>query len=106
MDCRPQFIRQFQNLINVAIVKGLSGKTIKIKTPLINLTKAEIIKLGEKLKVDWSKTWSCYSGKKLACGLCDSCQLRLKGFTVAKVKDPLKYNRYPEFYKKWVKSSV
>lgn len=102
VDCRPKFIRKFQELIKVATVKSVNGKTIKIKTPLINMTKDEIIKLGERLKIDWSKTWSCYSGEKSACGLCDSCQLRLKGFVLAKVRDPLKYKTYPKFYRDWL----
>lgn len=91
VDCRPAFINKFQELIRVATVAGVQGKSIKIKTPLINMTKAEIVKLGEKLGVPWDSTWSCYLGKKLACGICDSCQLRLKGFALAEVKDPLKY---------------
>ncbi|OGI06970.1 MAG: 7-cyano-7-deazaguanine synthase QueC [Candidatus Melainabacteria bacterium RIFCSPLOWO2_02_FULL_35_15] len=91
VDCRPAFINKFQELIRVATVTGVQGKSIKIKTPLMNMTKAEIVKLGEKLGVPWGSTWSCYLGKKLACGICDSCQLRLKGFALAGVKDPLKY---------------
>lgn len=93
VDCRPNFIKKYQELIKLATKAGTNGNAIKIKTPLINLTKATIVKLGQKFGVDWSKTWSCYSGKKLACGLCDSCQLRLKGFAEAKVKDPLQYKR-------------
>lgn len=93
VDCRPAFINKFQELIRVATVAGVQGKSIKIKTPLINMTKAEIVKLGEKLGVPWDSTWSCYLGKKLACGICDSCQLRLKGFALAGVKDPLKYKK-------------
>ena len=98
VDCRPEFIRKFQELVKVATVAGSKGTVIKIKTPLINMTKSEIIKLGQKLGVDWSITWSCYLGGKLACGLCDSCQLRLKGFAMAQIKDPLKYKNLPAFY--------
>lgn len=90
VDCRPAFIKKFQELVKLATVAG-SSDSIKIKTPLINLTKAEIIKLGERLGVDWAKTWSCYQGGKLACGECDSCRLRLKGFKEAGVKDGVKY---------------
>jgi 7-cyano-7-deazaguanine synthase len=90
IDCRPSFIKKFQELTKVATVAG-SKETIKIKTPLIHLTKAEIVKLGEKVGVDWSKTWSCYEGGKLACGECDSCRLRLKGFKEAGVKDRIRY---------------
>ena len=91
VDCRPIFIKHYQDLANVATVKGVYKKPIKIQTPLIYLSKAKIIKLGQKLGVDWSLTWSCYEGKKLACGKCDSCKLRLKGFREAGIRDPLKY---------------
>ncbi len=100
VDCRPVFIKKFQELVKVATVSGVNGKIIKIKTPLINLSKAEIVMLGEKLGVPWGKTWSCYMGEKLACGVCDSCQLRLKGFMQAGVRDLLKYKKLPEFYRK------
>lgn len=97
IDCRPVFIKKFQELACVATVSGVYGKPVKIKTPLTNMTKSEIIKLGRKLGVDWSCTWSCYLGGKLACGQCDSCQLRLKGFMQAGIKDPLRYKIYPSF---------
>ena len=103
VDCRPAFIKKFQELIKVATVAGVKGKTIKVKAPLINMTKAQIVKMGERLEVPWGSTWSCYMGKKLACGVCDSCQLRLKGFMQAGVKDHLKYEKLPEFYRKWIK---
>ena len=93
VDCRPAFIKKFQELIKVATVAGVKGKTIKVKAPLINMTKAQIVKMGERLGVPWGSTWSCYMGEKLACGICDSCQLRLKGFSQAGIKDPLKYER-------------
>ena len=97
VDCRKSFIDRFQQLIKVATVAGVNGKVIKIKTPLINLTKEEIIKLGERLHVNWADTWSCYMGGKIACGLCDSCQLRLNGFALAGIKDPIKYKTLPGF---------
>ena len=100
VDCRPAFIKKFQELAKIATVAGVQGKPIKIKAPLIDMTKGEIVKLGEKLSVPWDCTWSCYMGKKIACGVCDSCQLRLKGFVQAKVTDPLKYKTLPIFYKK------
>jgi len=90
-DCRPNYIKQFQKLANLATRQGVEGKTVRIKTPLLHLTKAEIIKTGEKLHVPFSKTWSCYRGEAKACGRCDSCLLRLKGFQEANVKDPLSY---------------
>ena len=102
IDCRPLFIRKFQELIKAGTIVRFDNKPIKIKTPLINMTKSEIIKLGQKLGVDWSVTWSCYLGGKLACGLCDSCQLRLKGFMQAGVKDKLQYKKLPKFYEKWI----
>ncbi len=103
VDCRPAFIKKFQELIKVATVAGSKGG-IKIKTPLMKMTKAGIIELGEKLGVDWSMTWSCYSGKNLACGECDSCRLRLKGFAEAGIKDKLKYKKIPKFYKELINS--
>ena len=93
-DCRPEFIQAFQTLANLATKAGVEGETrITIHAPLINLTKAEIIKKGVELGVDYSLTSSCYdpSGLGEACGLCDSCQLRRKGFLEAGVVDPTRY---------------
>jgi len=90
-DCRPKYVKMFQQLANLATQRGVEGKIVRIKAPLLYLTKAEIIKIGVKLNVPFSKTWSCYRGEATACGRCDSCQLRLKGFQEAKVKDPLIY---------------
>lgn len=95
-DCREEYIRAFEQMANLATKAGLEGKTrIKIHTPLIRLTKAEIIKKGLELGLDYSLTWSCYDPTPggLACGLCDSCQLRLKGFKEAGCEDPIKYGR-------------
>lgn len=93
-DCREEYIRAFEKMANLATKAGVEGKTkIKIRTPLIHMTKAEIIKKGLELGVDYSLTWSCYdpTPEGLACGLCDSCQLRLKGFKEAGIKDPIPY---------------
>lgn len=93
-DCREEYIRAFETMGNLATKAGVEGTTkIKIHTPLINLTKAEIVKKGRELGVDYSLTWSCYDPRPtgLACGQCDSCQLRLKGFKEAGVKDPIRY---------------
>ena len=91
-DCRPEFIRAFEKLAGLATKEGVEGKKFKIHTPLLKLTKAEIIKKGVKLGVDYSLTSSCYSPEKgKPCGLCDSCLLRLKGFKEAGYPDPLKY---------------
>ena len=98
-DCRPEFIKAFQKLSNLATKKGIEDKSIEIKAPLIQMSKAEIIKKGLKLGADFKKTWSCYMGEKKACGRCDSCLLRLKGFKEAGIKDPLEYESFPDWYK-------
>ena len=93
-DCREEYIRAFEKMANLATKIGVEGiSQIKIHTPLIRLTKAEIIKKGMELGLDYSLTWSCYdpSPEGLACGLCDSCQLRLKGFKAAGIQDPIRY---------------
>lgn len=90
-DCRPAFIQAFQRAVNLGTREGVSGKGFSIETPLINLTKDEIIRTGSRLGVDWSLTFSCYDpleeGK--ACGRCDSCLLRARGFRKAGIRDPL-----------------
>ncbi len=93
-DCRPEFIKSFEQTANLATAYGVEGgERIKIHTPLIDLTKAQIIRRGLELGVDYSLTTSCYdpdaSGN--ACGHCDACQLRLKGFRKNQVKDPAIY---------------
>jgi len=98
-DCRPEYIKAFQKMVNLATKKGVEKNFIKINTPLINKSKSEIIQLGFNLKVPFDKTWSCYQGGKKACGRCDSCQLRLNGFKKIKVKDPIKYDYLPDWYK-------
>jgi 7-cyano-7-deazaguanine synthase len=97
-DCRPEFIESFQKMADIATKRTIQGKKIKIKAPLLNLNKSEIIKKGLLLKVPFEKTWSCYYGKNKACGRCDSCLLRLKGFKEAKIKDPLEYFSFPDWY--------
>lgn len=88
-DCRPEYIAAFQNLANLATKAGIEGKKIKIETPLIDLTKADIIKLGVKLGVDYSMTVTCYCATQdgKACGKCDSCTYRKKGFIDAGIID-------------------
>jgi len=95
-DCRPNYIRAYQHLANLATKHGVEGKPIHINTPLLHLSKAEIIKAGVKLNVPFTKTWSCYRGDTKACGRCDSCLLRLKGFQEAKIKDPIPYITKPD----------
>jgi len=93
-DCRPEFIAAFENMANLATRSGVEGRThLKIHTPLIHLSKCEIIRLGAQLGVDFSLTHSCYDPDAAgrSCGLCDSCRLRLKGFRDAGLKDPLEY---------------
>ncbi len=92
-DCRPDFIKAFQAMANLATKMGVEGESIVIKTPLIHLTKAEIISKGIALGVDYSKTTSCYQADSAgrACGKCDSCRLRRKGFAEAGIVDPTLY---------------
>ena len=93
-DCRPEFIGAFERMANLATRTGVEGTTrITIHTPLIDLTKAGIIRLASELKVDLGLTHSCYDpdAEGRACGLCDSCQLRVKGFREAGLKDPVRY---------------
>lgn len=97
-DCRPEYIKAFQEMANLALKKAIEGNPIKIETPLINLKKYEIIKIGSRLKTPFADTWSCYRGQKKACGRCDSCLIRLKGFKEAKIKDPLYYDYLPKWY--------
>ncbi|KAF3977184.1 MAG: 7-cyano-7-deazaguanine synthase QueC [Methylococcales symbiont of Iophon sp. n. MRB-2018] len=92
-DCRPEFIKAFQLLANLATKAGVEGHKIKIHAPLIELSKAEIIKKGVALGIDYQQTVSCYSADQagLACGVCDACRLRIIGFNEAKVNDPTHY---------------
>ena len=89
-DCRPDFIKAFQSLANLATKKGVEGQQITIQAPIIELTKSEIIKKGLELGVDYSQTISCYnpSAKGAVCAECDSCRIRLAGFTHVGIKDP------------------
>jgi len=90
-DCRPEFYKAFQEVARLGTKRGVEGDVIEIRTPLIAMTKADIVRKGQELGVPWRLTWSCYQGGDKACGVCDSCQLRLKGFREAGVKDPLPY---------------
>ncbi|MCX8053722.1 MAG: 7-cyano-7-deazaguanine synthase QueC [Armatimonadetes bacterium] len=90
-DCRPGFIEAFERMANLATKAGVEGANFRIHTPLANLSKAEIIRQGIKLGLDYSLTWSCYKGGKKACGRCDSCKLRLAAFAQAGFSDPLEY---------------
>jgi 7-cyano-7-deazaguanine synthase len=92
-DCRPEYIEAYERMANLATKRGVEGHKLTIHTPLINLTKAEIIKRGLELSVDYSITRSCYdpSSGGEACGACDSCQLRLRGFAANGITDPAPY---------------
>ncbi len=93
-DCRPEYIEAFEHMANLATKAGVEDDIrIRIRTPLIRLTKAQIIQKGIELGVDYALTHSCYepSSKGLACGRCDSCRLRKKGFKEAGVSDPTQY---------------
>ena len=93
-DCRPEFVAAFEGLANLATVAAIQGKgRFQIHTPLLTLTKGQIILQGKKLGLDYSLTHSCYDPdeKGRACGRCDSCQLRLRGFEEAHLRDPIEY---------------
>jgi len=94
-DCRSEFIEAFENVANLGTKAGAEGRRFRLHTPLIELSKAEIIYKAVKLGVDLSLTHSCYdpSPEGLACGECDSCLLRLKGFREAGIKDPIRYTK-------------
>ncbi len=92
-DCRPEYIESFEQMANLATRVGVEEHSLKIETPLIDLSKAEIIKLGQSLNVDYGLTVSCYQADDdlRACGVCDSCRLRIQGFEDAGVDDPTHY---------------
>ena len=93
-DCRPEFFRAFEEVINL----GTKPDTkIKIETPVINFSKSEIVKKGMELKTPLHLTWSCYKNEDEACGECDSCALRLRGFQQAGFDDPIKYKVRPDY---------
>ncbi len=93
VDCRQEFIDAMENAINLGTVCAVEeGRKIKIHAPLIHMSKADEIKLGIELGVDYGLTWTCYRGENLACGTCDSCSLRLKAFEEAGYADPIEYN--------------
>lgn len=93
-DCRPAFIEAFQKLANVATKAGVEGTEFSIHTPLIDLSKGEIIEMGCRLGVDYGLTVSCYAADPdgRACGVCDACRLRAQGFAAARIPDPTRYH--------------
>ena len=92
-DCRPEFVEAFERMANLATKAGVEGQGFRIQAPLQNLSKAEIVKAGVKLGVDYGLTVSCYQAddKGYACGKCDSCRLRAEGFSTAGITDPTPY---------------
>ncbi len=90
-DCRPEFLKAFQDVARLGTKRGVEGRPVEVRYPIINKSKAEIVKEGARLSVPFHLTWSCYQGKEKACGRCDSCTLRLKGFREAGMEDPLEY---------------
>ena len=92
-DCRPEFIQAFETMANLATRRGIEGDPISIQTPLMHLTKADIIEQGTALGIDYALTVSCYQAddEGRACGRCDSCRLRAKGFSDAGIADPTRY---------------
>jgi 7-cyano-7-deazaguanine synthase len=91
-DCRPEYIEAFERMANLATRAGVEGRRLRIHTPLITLSKADIIRLGRRLGVDYGLTWSCYdpTPEGTACGHCEACILRAKGFREAGMEDPVR----------------
>ena len=88
-DCRPEFLRAFDTLARRATRVGVEeGWAPRVRAPLLHLTKADIVRLGERYGVPWALTWSCYAGGRRPCGRCDACRLRAKGFAEAGISDP------------------
>ena len=96
-DCRPEFIEAFERLANLATKAGVEGHGLRVHAPLIRMSKADIVREGLRLGVDFSRTVSCYQAdlEGLACGLCDACRLRAEGFATAGVADPTRYRPQP-----------
>jgi 7-cyano-7-deazaguanine synthase len=90
-DCREEFFESFTRTVKLGTKGGVEGWGLEIKHPLLHLSKADIVKKGLELNVPFELTWSCYKGGEKACGKCDSCRLRLKGFEEAGAKDPIEY---------------
>ena len=87
-DCRPEFMRAYQTMLARGLKTSVEGRAVKIAAPLIRLSKAQIVRLANQLKVPLHLTWSCYAGGRRPCGVCDSCRLRAQGFRQAGVPDP------------------
>jgi 7-cyano-7-deazaguanine synthase len=94
-DCRPEFIAAFEKLANVATKRAVEGAPVSIRAPILKMTKADIVRTGRELGVDFATTVSCYDAdaEGRACGVCDACRLRREGFSAAGVPDPTRYRR-------------
>ncbi len=100
-DCRPEFISSMEKTLRLGMARS---QNLSISAPLQKLSKSEIIRMGMKLGAPYELTHSCYEGGEKACGKCDSCLLRLKGFMESGFIDPVKYETYPEFYRKYMEN--
>jgi 7-cyano-7-deazaguanine synthase len=87
-DCRPEFVESFRQTAALALKRGVEGRPVDVRTPLIDLTKADIVRLGVEVGAPLELTWSCYLGADRPCGECDACRLRAKGFAEAGLEDP------------------
>jgi 7-cyano-7-deazaguanine synthase len=88
-DCRPPFLRAFERVARLGTKSSVeTGHGVRIRSPLLRLSKGRIVRLGERLGVPWRLTWSCYAGGRVPCGRCDACRLRALGFSEARVRDP------------------
>lgn len=90
-DCRHEFFEAFRRMLEVGTKAGTEGRPIRIETPILNMSKADIVRLGKALGAPLGMTWSCYEGGEKACGRCDSCILRLRGFREAGSRDEIEY---------------
>lgn len=90
-DCTPEFLTSFQRVLEVGTKAGKEGHAVRVEAPILKMSKGEIVREALRLKVPLQHTWSCYEGGSRACGKCDSCQLRLRGFKDAGARDPIEY---------------
>lgn len=102
-DCRPEYFESINKTFSLATKKTTEGTSIEVEAPLLMHSKADIVRLAVKLQAPLYLTWSCYQGGEKACGRCDSCKLRLKGFVEAGAEDPIEYESYPDFYSKYIR---
>ncbi len=94
-DCRPEFIRSFSETARLGLKRGVEGRPVEVRTPLVELSKANIVRLGLDHQVPFEMTWSCYRGGPSPCATCDACILRAKGFAEAGVTDPARSTPFP-----------